>query len=147
MNKEFTINYNYKLQENTDNNINPNTYNPLNNLKDLTIQLNEESSASNKSVSTKKTNINHLTNLNPTFSSYNIIKNGSKTKYKNPYENLKICNTKNIPLITDYVGIINQKNTCYINTIIQTLFMTMEFRYKILNMCDPSHKIMNRSQR
>ena len=32
-----------------------------------------------------------------------------------------------------YIGLSNQENTCYMNSIIQTLYMTPEFRYCIYN--------------
>ena len=52
--------------------------------------------------------------------------------------------TNNIPIIEEnenndnnqekikYIGLKNQGATCYLNSLIQTLFMTPEFRYEIL---------------
>lgn len=45
---------------------------------------------------------------------------------------IEIINDTNINILNGYVGLLNQRNTCYLNSILQTLFMTLDFRYNIL---------------
>ena len=56
---------------------------------------------------------------------------------------LKILNQKKFNKKEEYVGLKNFGNTCYLNSVIQQLFMIPEFRYSILNIGDKKEKIKN----
>ena len=56
---------------------------------------------------------------------------------------LKIINKKSLKKRKEYVGLKNNGNICYLNTVIQQLFMIPQFRYLILNIDDKKEKIKN----
>ena len=56
---------------------------------------------------------------------------------------LKIINKKSLKKRKEYVGLKNNGNTCYLNTVIQQLYMIPQFRYLIMNIDDNKEKIKN----
>lgn len=56
------------------------------------------------------------------------------TDLKTKYFDHKVDNLCEFHVLEDYVGLVNQVNTCYLNSLIHTLFMTLEFRHRILSL-------------
>lgn len=136
----FSSNLYLNNSKNTKSEINYNTYNLANQNKNLLLinideisdklkikLTNSDCSESNNYFSNKSLSMKyiHIEKKSLLIKTLETINNTCLDNYSSSHNKLLT--------VEDYQGLVNQKNTCYINTILQSLFMTLDFRYKILN--------------